>query len=147
MAQIATGIIPYHSQLRVIDMLGVNDEHIAKLPVPLGGSVSGHEKQDAGYVISRKPEIIWMFLLSDVFARTKPEDYMPPVSSEKAPVFTDVINNSYIWFLYRPVAIRLQHGWFNILLRYGTVLPLPEGSIDPAPNGVPVPPPATNSSP
>ena len=46
------GVMPYHSRLRFIDMLGLVDAHIASLP---GGL---HQKYDAEYVLGRAPELI-----------------------------------------------------------------------------------------
>jgi arabinofuranosyltransferase len=46
------GILPYYSKLRFIDMLGIIDPHVAKLP---GGL---HEKYSAEYVLGRKPDYI-----------------------------------------------------------------------------------------
>ena len=58
----AAGIVPYVSGLPTIDMLGLNDRHIAHLPITLGHGVSGHEKYDAGYVLARKPDVILLGL-------------------------------------------------------------------------------------
>jgi hypothetical protein len=58
----AAGRIPYYSQLRALDILGLTDLHIAHLDVPLGDGFPGHEKSDPSYVLSRKPDYI-------VFAR------------------------------------------------------------------------------
>lgn len=46
------GIIPYHSRMRFLDMLGLVDAHIASLP---GGL---HEKHDPDYVLSRRPDYV-----------------------------------------------------------------------------------------
>lgn len=54
----AAGIVAQRSGLRVIDMAGLTDVHIAHVPVTLGESTPGHEKHDAGYVLSRRPELI-----------------------------------------------------------------------------------------
>ena len=62
MAINAAGIVPYLSGLRTLDMLGLNDEHIAHRQMTLGLGVSGHEKHDATYVLSRKPELILLGL-------------------------------------------------------------------------------------
>ncbi|MBZ0267321.1 hypothetical protein K8I85_04150 [bacterium] len=51
----AAGQVPFYSRLPVIDMLGLNDEHIAHRPVPMGSGAIGHEKTDADYILSRKP--------------------------------------------------------------------------------------------
>jgi arabinofuranosyltransferase len=58
----AAGIVPYASGLRTLDMLGLNDEHIARRPLQLGHGVVGHEKHDAGYVLSRRPDIVLLGL-------------------------------------------------------------------------------------
>ncbi len=53
------GSVAYYSRLRVIDMLGLNDEHIAHRYIPsLGKGYAGHEKGDGKYVLSRKPDYI-----------------------------------------------------------------------------------------
>lgn len=53
------GSVPYYSQLRTIDMLGLNDLHIAHRRLPaLGRGASGHEKGDGAYVLSRRPDYI-----------------------------------------------------------------------------------------
>jgi arabinofuranosyltransferase len=53
------GSIPYYSRLKTIDMLGLNDLHIAHRPIPdLGKGNPGHEKGDGVYVLSRRPDYI-----------------------------------------------------------------------------------------
>jgi hypothetical protein len=55
----AAGIVPYESELAAIDMLGLNDVHIAHQPIPLGErGAAGHEKHDADYVLDRRPDVI-----------------------------------------------------------------------------------------
>jgi hypothetical protein len=122
-AQIATGIVPYYSQLPTLDMLGVNDRHIARRDIPLGYGAAGHEKEDGGYVISRKPELIWLDLTLEPAARTTPEDYTPPRYTEWVPVKTNITRNAYVWLLYRPVAIALPGGWLNLLVRHDVDIP------------------------
>lgn len=51
-AVIDAGAIPYYSGLPTIDMIGLNDRHISKLP---GGFL---QKYDNNYVLSQKPTII-----------------------------------------------------------------------------------------
>jgi hypothetical protein len=59
---VATGIagaMPYYGQRQVIDTLGLNDTHIAHLPVAtMGQGVAGAEKTDVGYVLDRQPDYI-----------------------------------------------------------------------------------------
>jgi len=59
MAATPAGSIGYYSHLRVIDMLGLNDVHIAHFGH--GGrtwSRAGHDKGDGKYVLSRSPDFI-----------------------------------------------------------------------------------------
>ena len=53
------GSIPYYSELPTIDMLGLNDVHIAHRQMPdMGTGDAGHEKTDGAYILSRHPLII-----------------------------------------------------------------------------------------
>ncbi|HQP37591.1 MAG TPA: hypothetical protein PLI95_20540 [Polyangiaceae bacterium] len=55
----AAGAMPYYYRLPVIDMLGLNDRHIAHhRPKDIGNGFIGHELGDGAYVMSRKPDII-----------------------------------------------------------------------------------------
>ena len=53
------GTVPYYSGLRTIDMLGLCDAHIAHRKIDhLGRGLTGHEKHDGDYVLSRRPDLI-----------------------------------------------------------------------------------------
>ncbi len=53
------GTIPYYSRLPAIDMLGLNDTHIAHRQVEgMGKGIAGHEKSDGDYVVERRPTFI-----------------------------------------------------------------------------------------
>jgi hypothetical protein len=55
----AAGAIPFYSKLRSVDMLGLNDAHIARHHhESFGHGVQGHELGDGAYVLSREPDII-----------------------------------------------------------------------------------------
>jgi hypothetical protein len=55
----AAGCIPFWTEFPAIDMLGLNDPHIARSRPPnLGSGVIGHEHGDGSYVLSRRPDII-----------------------------------------------------------------------------------------
>jgi len=129
LALIEAGAIPYYSELRAIDLLGVNDEHIAHLDLPLGRGPAGHEKQDGGYVISRRPEVIWLAQSFEPMARSTAEDYLPPKDLDWFPVKTAITQNGYVWFLYRPVAIHFDEGWLNLLVRQDVELAILSNSI------------------
>ncbi len=59
-ASTPAGSIAYHlTDHKVIDMLGLNDEHIAHVEVTkMGRGRAGHEKGDGNYVLSRAPDYI-----------------------------------------------------------------------------------------
>jgi hypothetical protein len=58
-ATCAAGALPYFSEMKAIDLLGLTDVHIAHQKVAsLGQGTAGHEKQDPRYVLDRKPEFI-----------------------------------------------------------------------------------------
>jgi arabinofuranosyltransferase len=61
-ASTPAGSIAYHlKNHKVIDMLGLNDEHIAHMRAEhLGSGRAGHEKGDGKYVLSRAPDYILM---------------------------------------------------------------------------------------
>jgi arabinofuranosyltransferase len=52
----AAGKIPFYSGLAAVDMLGLNDVHIAHQPARF--FEAGHNKYDADYVLSRRPDLI-----------------------------------------------------------------------------------------
>jgi len=73
MAAMGAGAIPYYSDRTTIDLLGLNDKHIARLDVEgLGTGVAGHEKRDPDYVLNeRKPSYvpaIWADYFGDPLA-------------------------------------------------------------------------------
>ncbi len=60
-ASTPAGAIAYYSRHRVIDMLGLNDHHIARTePGNIGFPRAGHMKGDGAYVLSRAPDYILM---------------------------------------------------------------------------------------
>ncbi len=90
----AAGAMPYHSGLPTIDMLGLNDAHIAHRPIPgLGTGTPGHEKGDGKYVLSRRPE--WVIVRS--FRGT----YDPYYLSEKEMFATQEFKDNYVNVQYR----------------------------------------------
>ncbi len=76
-ASTPAGAIAYYSHLRIIDMLGLNDVHIAHYGhAGRGWKRAGHEKGDGRYVLSRSPDFV---LLGNVAVLPRPldEDEMP----------------------------------------------------------------------
>lgn len=85
------GAIAYYSQRPIIDMLGLNDKHIAHVEVDnLGSGKAGHEKRDAAYVIGRAPAyilVVW-------------PDYFTPVQSQLDSEYTHLdMRNQRGWIV------------------------------------------------
>jgi hypothetical protein len=56
LAAVPIGAVSYYSELRVYDMLGLTDQHIAHRVMPaMGSGMAGHEKHDGAYILSRRP--------------------------------------------------------------------------------------------
>jgi hypothetical protein len=86
----AAGAIPYYSQLRSLDMLGLNDAHISRVRTELfGRGLQGHEIGDGNYVLEREPDIVMSGKLG-----SRSLSYVGGREMEADPRFTD-------W--YRPV--------------------------------------------
>jgi hypothetical protein len=55
----SAGALPYWSELPCLDLLGLNDRHIATHPPPsFGHGGIGHELGDGAYVLRRRPDLI-----------------------------------------------------------------------------------------
>ncbi len=58
----AAGQVPYFSDLRTLDMFGINDEHTAHMKVPtMGQGTPGHEKFDFPYIMARRPDLVIVY--------------------------------------------------------------------------------------
>jgi hypothetical protein len=108
----AAGIVPYLSELPSLDMLGLTDVHIAHAPIELGHGVLGHEKHDAAYVLSRKPELIILGLPELAPSGSGPQDLqrwlartLPFLPGDRALLEAETFRSSY-----RPARFSLQHG-------------------------------------
>jgi hypothetical protein len=119
-ALIPAGAIPYYSGLVTIDMLGLNDRTIARAPAPaIGSGPAGHERHDAGYVLSRDPTYI---LLGVYEARpTRPSAdqtltlyYPAEIELARMPEFQE---------RYRPVSGRVASGYFTFYARADKTFP------------------------
>lgn len=62
----AAGKVPYFSKLPTIDMFGLNDRHIGKKKMVDVNFLVAHNKYDADYVVSRRPDIISTWVNSDL---------------------------------------------------------------------------------
>jgi hypothetical protein len=57
-AIVAAGVVPYYAERTFIDMLGLNDSHIAHNGTTDRECFIGHQKTDTDYILDRRPEFI-----------------------------------------------------------------------------------------
>lgn len=114
-AMTRAGAIPFYSGLPTLDMLGLNDTHIAHADIQLGHGYTGHEKFDIDYVLDQGPEIIIMGTLSPYSLTTAAEYDQTPFAF---PAQSKLIDDPRTFELYHPVAIDLtgDNGWLNMLV-------------------------------
>jgi hypothetical protein len=118
-AVIAAGALPYESRLPAIDMLGLNDEHIAHRELDLGQFAAGHEKYDSAYVLDRQPDII---LLTELLtaAPLRRDDYEAAAASALIPALDDMLRNPRLWSDYEMRSVELVEGaWINLFAHRG----------------------------
>lgn len=89
----AVGKTPYFSRLRTIDMYGLCDAHIAKLP-PVREASPGHEKSDPAYVLSRKPDLIVGHLLPNMTVRPDLSEEMYAAAGYRLAYVLNLANES-----------------------------------------------------
>jgi len=64
----SVGVIPFYSKMPTVDMAGLTDAHIARVPMEKQRTrLPAHEKGDGAYVLAREPA----FILFQNFTRTK----------------------------------------------------------------------------
>jgi hypothetical protein len=116
-AVVAAGAIPYESDLPTIDMLGLNDEHIAHRDIKVGLLPAGHEKYDTAYVLDQQPDIIILadFLTDDPY---EDEEAYAVLKSTLIPARVDMLDTRRLWDEYDPRSVEIEEGrWFNMLVR------------------------------
>ena len=69
------GILSWHHDLRVIDMLGLTDRHIARAPGKELG-IPGHESHDGRYVLDAAPDLVFVGMPRVLEAPVPPEVYL-----------------------------------------------------------------------
>jgi arabinofuranosyltransferase len=114
-AVLAAGAIPYESRLTTIDMLGLNDEHIAHRSIQVGGRAAGHEKFDAEYVLGRRPDAIILFdgLQSAPATRQQYDQLLFAIT----PAASELVSNPRLWISYEPRGVGIGGRWFSALVR------------------------------
>lgn len=111
----AAGAIPYYSELYTIDVLGLNDIHIAHMKVEnMGTGKAGHEKYDGLYVLSKKPTYITLDSnrLSSTPIENKSNDRIEMIlnpGKRGSPIW----DNPEFHNNYRPRSILINGRYFN----------------------------------
>jgi hypothetical protein len=114
-AVLPAGAVPYESELDTIDMLGINDEHIAHRDLPLGIFGAGHEKYDSEYVLDRQPDII---ILTDALDEApRPRQAYAQLAGGIILARIDMLNTPRLWDEYEARSVKLEDGWLNLLAR------------------------------
>jgi hypothetical protein len=114
-ATIPVGAIGYESELYVIDMLGITDEHIAHRDLPIGELAAGHEKYDSDYVLDLEPDIIILF--DGLTAQPLGAAAYGRLSGIFIPAAIDIVNNERLFEEYERRAVQLEDRWLNLLVR------------------------------
>ncbi len=121
----AAGIVPYESGLPAIDMLGLNDVHIAHHHVTTRGA-PGHEKHDAAYVLSKRPDIIIPGLPILSRRRLQRGDLVPWFARffPYLPGDQELFQSPEFLKDYSAISLPVDHyGWFTFFVRQGVPLP------------------------
>ncbi|RJP25105.1 MAG: hypothetical protein C4520_03030 [Candidatus Abyssobacteria bacterium SURF_5] len=125
-ALIPAGIVPYFSGLRTIDLVGLNDPNIAHASVPdFGKGEPGHEKYNSGYVLRRRPDLIFLGA-----CRIWPEKLTPEMLlnyywmyGKLAPGNREILELQEFKDTYSPWAARVDTGYIHFFKRNDFVLP------------------------
>ncbi len=120
------GIIPYYTNFYTIDMLGLNDKHIARQGAK-EGTLVGHSKFDSEYVLSKEPDIILvgaaeLFDGNPNIKRTL--DYYNWIS-KIMPGDYALLTNQKLYKGYQLVGIKIKEGFFLplFLKRDSSIIP------------------------
>jgi len=117
MACMPVGAIGYYSEMPILDLLGINDRRIARLPVDFarfGSWSGGHMKGSAAEVLARKPDYLWL----DVHTSEKPGTAPAADIRRKYPFVGDLLDSQEFLAAYRMESCRLPDGrWLNYYRR------------------------------
>jgi len=118
-AVIAAGVMPYESHLVSIDMLGLNDEHIAHRDLSLGQFPAGHEKYDTDYVLDRRPDIIVLY--DGLTAEPWHAGQYAQIVHGLIPAEIDMVKSARLPEEYGYRCVQIAEGkWLNLVVRRGS---------------------------
>ncbi len=114
-AVVPIGAVGFYSGLKVYDMLGLIDRHIARRQKPrLGTGWAGHEKSDGQYILKRKPTYL---LLGNIDVSEKPRDARkrPFIPYDNPNIWArekDMFDSDLLFERYRPRSVQLTAGQY-----------------------------------
>jgi hypothetical protein len=113
----AAGLIPYKTMLPTIDMLGLNDHHIARvtnMTENTGAKFVGHFKYDGEYVCQLRPDVVILAGGSFYRGRNKREAMLQSAANTFASDRA-FLNSQACQGKYKPVADELRPGQFVVV--------------------------------
>lgn len=112
------GVIGYHSQVRILDMMGLTNAHIARAPNKALG-IAGHESHDGAYVLDQRPDII---ILGMPRAVKKPNPTLD-TGRQGYPSDLDIVRDLRFLKQYELRYLDLEDGrWSPVFVRRGFVV-------------------------
>lgn len=112
-AVLTAGAIPYYSQLKTYDLLGLTNREIGKHGKSNLGSWPGHQKYDTDFIISKKPDYIIHFS-AGIFNEPKGNHSSNPLFAY--PLY-NIVNDPRTDALYEYQAIKLNNGRYIEFLK------------------------------
>jgi hypothetical protein len=115
-AAVAVGAVGYYSERPIVDLLGLNDRIIARLPIHPSHQTwtTGHMRGNAAETLRRKPDFIVLPV------RPSESPHALPSKSEQAayPFVSDLLSSPKFQRLYVPESHPLPDGrWINVYRR------------------------------
>ena len=107
------GAVAYYSELKIIDMLGLTDVHIAHTNAHPEVPYKGHQKWDGEYVLSRRPDYV---ILDNGIILSEPVQDMPPPYS-RFPWEQDIVESAQLRQNYEPILLELDGGFYLLCFR------------------------------
>lgn len=110
LATVPVGAVSYYSELKVYDIVGMTDKHIAHLTMPsMGKGWAGHEKHDGQYILSRKPTYL---LLGNIDVTDKPRNtedipFVPYYNKNIWERERDFYDTDLIFKMYIPRSVKI----------------------------------------
>jgi hypothetical protein len=107
------GRVPFFSGLPTLDLLGLTDPVIARSPTPdIGRGYAGHERAAPDYVLSRRPELVYLSVLDGLPANLlgDPSAAALVLRSGSLWRYAPLVDSAAWRRSYRPALLRLEDG-------------------------------------